>query len=118
MNTYPDIFTGQQQQSHIYVYGTIRACGLSRAEFEAFWENWLIQKVNLQEDLPGAEIAVPPHQSVQRLRSAARSTRPPRRYTSEIVRVFLMSSSGFASRTTKSALFPDAIVPSSVRPRC
>ena len=24
-------------QSHIYVYGTIRACGLSRAEFEAFF---------------------------------------------------------------------------------
>src|SRR5688500_11818903 len=44
---------------------------------------------------------------------AARSTAAPPRYTAEIFRVFLMSSSGLASSTTKSALLPAATVPAS-----
>src|SRR5262249_33719388 len=49
-------------------------------------------------------------------RSAVRSNLRPLRYTLEIFRVFLMSSSGFASSTTKSALLPVAIVPRSAMP--
>src|SRR5262249_2532586 len=45
---------------------------------------------------------------------ASRSNRRPRRYTREIFRVLWMSSSGLASRTTKSALLPAARVPMSV----
>lgn len=44
-------------------------------------------------------------------RSAARSTSWPRRYTAAIRRVLLMSSSGFAWRTMKSALLPTVTVP-------
>src|SRR3954471_16131622 len=43
----------------------------------------------------------------------ARSTAVPRRYTDAIRRVFVMSSSGFASTTMKSALLPTAMVPAS-----
>src|SRR6185295_13206852 len=43
---------------------------------------------------------------------AARSSSFPRMYTFTMRRVFRMFSNGFASRTTKSALLPAAIVPS------
>ena len=43
-----------------------------------------------------------------------RSTPGPRRYTDEILRVLLMSSSGFTSRTRKSALLFASIVPVSL----
>src|SRR5690606_16160009 len=49
-----------------------------------------------------------------RLRRAyRRSIRSPRRYTSTIRRVFVMSSMGSPSRTMKSALLPGSIVPPS-----
>ena len=50
---------------------------------------------------------------------AARSTAAPPTYTAEIFRWILMSSSGLASSTTKSALLPAATVPrSSSRSNC
>ena len=43
--------------------------------------------------------------------------RAPRRYTDEIFRVLVMSSSGLASSTMKSALLPASIVPASAMPQ-
>ena len=45
--------------------------------------------------------------------SCYRCTWDPLKYTDEIRRVFVMSVSGSASRTMKSALFPPSIVPAS-----
>ena len=45
--------------------------------------------------------------------SDSRSTAVPRRYTSTMRRVLVMSSNGFASSTTKSALLPASSVPRS-----
>src|SRR5688572_8872699 len=47
-------------------------------------------------------------------RNGARLTAAPRRYTEAMRRVLVMSSSGFASRTMKSALLPACAVPASV----
>src|SRR5262245_23676518 len=69
-----------------------------------YWSDTFPKRILIYSDFP----------PVQRLLRAARSTAFPRRYTVEIRRVLVMFSSGLASRTRKSALFPAATVPRSL----